>query len=124
MYIYDSVKKTKLPFEPIRNGEASIYVCGPTVYDDAHLGHARSSLSFDLLSRTLKALGYKVTLGKNFTDIDDKIIKKVEATGRSMEEITSFYIKRYLEEKNAGQFGIYVGDEHQGHIEKIAERKI
>jgi len=101
MYIYDSVKKTKLPFEPIRNGEASIYVCGPTVYDDAHLGHARSSLSFDLLSRTLKALSYKVTLGKNFTDIDDKIIKKVEATGRSMEEITSFYIERYLEEMEA-----------------------
>ena len=101
MHIYDSVQKTKLPFEPIRKGEASIYVCGPTVYDDAHLGHARSSLSFDLLSRTLKALGYKVTLGKNFTDIDDKIIKKVEATGRSMEEITSFYIKRYLEEMEA-----------------------
>ncbi|MEA3434386.1 MAG: cysteine--tRNA ligase, partial [Campylobacterota bacterium] len=101
MVIYDSVQKTKLPFEPIRNGEASIYVCGPTVYDDAHLGHARSSLSFDLLSRTLKALGYKVTMGKNFTDIDDKIIKKVEATGRSMEEITSFYIDRYLEEMEA-----------------------
>jgi len=101
MHIYDSVQKTKLPFEPIREGEASIYVCGPTVYDDAHLGHARSSLAFDLLSRTLKALGYKVTMGKNFTDIDDKIIKKVEATGRSMEEITSFYIERYLEEMEA-----------------------
>lgn len=101
MHIYDSVQKTKLPFEPIRKGEASIYVCGPTVYDDAHLGHARSSLSFDLLSRTLKALGYKVTLGKNFTDIDDKIIKKVEATGKSMTEITSFYIERYLEEMEA-----------------------
>ncbi len=98
MYIYDSVKKTKLPFEPIHNGKASIYVCGPTVYDDAHLGHARSSLAFDLLSRTLRALGYKVTMGKNFTDIDDKIIKKVEETGKSMEEITSFYIERYLEE--------------------------
>ncbi len=101
MHIYDSVQKTKLLFEPIRKDEASIYVCGPTVYDDAHLGHARSSLSFDLLSRTLKALGFKVTLGKNFTDIDDKIIKKVEATGKSMEEITSFYIKRYLEEMEA-----------------------
>ena len=95
MHIYDSVQKTKLPFEPIRKGEASIYVCGPTVYDDAHLGHARSSLSFDLLSRTLKALNYKVTLGKNFTDIDDKIIKKVEETGKNMGEITSFYIDRY-----------------------------
>jgi len=101
MVIYDSVQKTKLPFTPIREGEASIYVCGPTVYDDAHLGHARSSLSFDLLSRTLKALGYKVTMGKNFTDIDDKIIKKVEATGKSMTEITSFYIERYLEEMEA-----------------------
>ena len=101
MYIYDSVQKTKLSFEPIRQGEASIYVCGPTVYDDAHLGHARSSLAFDLLSRTLKTLGYKVTMGKNFTDIDDKIIKKVEETGQSMEEITAFYISRYIEEMEA-----------------------
>ena len=101
MYIYDSVKKTKLPFEPILPNKASIYVCGPTVYDDAHLGHARSSLAFDLLSRTLKVLGYDVTMGKNFTDIDDKIIKKVEATGQSMEEITSFYIQRYIEEMEA-----------------------
>ncbi len=101
MHIYDSVQKTKLPFEPIKAGEASIYVCGPTVYDDAHLGHARSSLAFDLLSRTLKAEKYKVTMGKNFTDIDDKIIKKVEETGKSMEEITSFYIDRYREEMEA-----------------------
>jgi len=101
MYIYDSVQKKKLPFEPIEKNKASIYVCGPTVYDDAHLGHARSSLAFDLLSRTLQAHGYDVTLAKNFTDIDDKIIKKVEATGKSMEEITSFYIDRYLEEMQA-----------------------
>jgi len=101
MYIFDSVTKTKRPFEPIRPNEATIYVCGPTVYDDAHLGHARSSLAFDLLSRTLKALGYKVTMGKNFTDIDDKIIKKVEETGKSMQEITAYYIDRYLEEMAA-----------------------
>jgi len=101
MHIYDSVQKKKVPFEPIKKGEASIYVCGPTVYDDAHLGHARSSLAFDLLSRTLRALNYKVTMGKNFTDIDDKIIKKVEETGKSMSEITSFYIDRYLEEMAA-----------------------
>jgi len=101
MQIYDSVKKEKLPFTPIHPQKASIYVCGPTVYDDAHLGHARSSLAFDLLSRTLQTLGYEVTMGKNFTDIDDKIIKKVEATGKSMEEITSHYITRYLEEMAA-----------------------
>ena len=101
MHIYDSVKKTKLPFEPIVPRKASIYVCGPTVYDDAHLGHARSSISFDLLARTLKALGYKVTMGKNFTDIDDKIIKKVQATGESLEQITTHYIERYKEDMRA-----------------------
>ena len=101
MNIYDSVKKTKLPFKPISPNKASIYVCGPTVYDDAHLGHARSSLSFDLLARTLKALGYEVTMGKNFTDIDDKIIKKVQATGESLEQITTHYINRYKEDMRA-----------------------
>jgi len=101
MHIYDSVNKKKVLFEPIEKNKASIYVCGPTVYDDAHLGHARSSLAFDLLSRTLKAHGYAVTMGKNFTDIDDKIIQKVEATGKSMEEITSFYIDRYITEMSA-----------------------
>jgi len=101
MHIYDSVEKTKRKFEPIKPNEASIYICGPTVYDDSHLGHARSALAFDLLSRTFKTLGYSVTMGKNFTDIDDKIIKKVEATGKSMEEITSFYIDRYVSEMEA-----------------------
>ena len=108
MQIFDSVKKTKVTFEPIREGEVSIYVCGPTVYDDAHLGHARSSLAFDLLSRTLRALGYKVTMAKNFTDIDDKIIKKVEETGKSMQEITAYYIERYLDEM--GQLGVQRAD--------------
>ncbi|CAA6805198.1 MAG: Cysteinyl-tRNA synthetase (EC [uncultured Sulfurovum sp.] len=98
MHIYDSVKKTKLPFESIVPRKASIYVCGPTVYDDSHLGHARSSLSFDLLRRTLKALGYEVTMAKNFTDIDDKIIKKIQATGKSLEEITTHYIELYKKE--------------------------
>jgi cysteinyl-tRNA synthetase len=108
MQIYDSVQKTKVPFESIKKGEASIYVCGPTVYDDAHLGHARSALAFDLLGRTLKALGYRVTMGKNFTDIDDKIIKKVEETGKSLEEITTLYINRYLEEMD--QLGVVRSD--------------
>jgi len=101
MHIYDSVKKTKLPFEPIIPRKASIYICGPTVYDDAHLGHARSSLSFDLLSRTLKLLHYQVTMCKNFTDIDDKIIKKIKESGHTLEEITTHYIDRYREDMRA-----------------------
>jgi cysteinyl-tRNA synthetase len=101
MQIYDSVKKAKVPFESIVPNKASIYVCGPTVYDDAHLGHARSSLSFDLLARTLKALNYEVTLVKNFTDIDDKIIKKVQERGQTLEELTSHYINVYKKEMRA-----------------------
>jgi len=98
MYIYDSVSKKKVLFEPIVKGKAKVYVCGPTVYDDAHLGHARSSIAFDLLRRTLVGLGYEVTFVKNFTDIDDKIIKKMQESGKSLEEITNFYIKRYKDE--------------------------
>ncbi len=98
MYIFDSVLKKKVLFEPIMGNEVKVYVCGPTVYDDAHLGHARSSIAFDLLRRTLEGLGYNVTFVKNFTDIDDKIIKKMQDSGESLENITSFYIKRYKNE--------------------------
>jgi len=101
MVLFDSVKKEKVKFIPIKDREVSIYVCGPTVYDDAHLGHARSSLSFDILARTLKALKYRVTLCKNFTDIDDKIIKKVQESAKPMQEITEFYTHRYLEDMDA-----------------------
>ncbi len=101
MYIYDTLHKTKLLFEPIIDGEVSIYVCGPTVYDNAHLGHARSSLSFDLLARTLRGLGYNVTLAQNFTDVDDKIIKKIKETGKTLKEITEYYISSYKKEMSA-----------------------
>ncbi|AFL68504.1 cysteine--tRNA ligase [Sulfurospirillum barnesii] len=101
MLIYDSVHKKKLPFIPIRDNEVKIYVCGPTVYDDAHLGHARSAIAFDLLRRVFIALNYKVTFVKNFTDIDDKIIKKMHESHQSLEAITSHYIERYKAEMHA-----------------------
>ena len=95
MFIYDSVKKEKLLFVPQETNKVKMYVCGPTVYDDAHLGHARSAIVFDLLHRVFKANGYQVTFVKNFTDIDDKIIHKMSNTGLSLEDITEFYIKSY-----------------------------
>ncbi len=101
MYIYDSSKKTKLKFESIIPDKVTMYVCGPTVYDDAHLGHARSSLSFDMLFRTLKAIGYEVKYIRNFTDVDDKIIAKMKDIGKSLLEITEFYTQRYLNEMDA-----------------------
>ncbi len=98
MYIFDSAKREKVKFIPIKDKEVKIYVCGPTVYDDAHLGHARSSVVFDLLNRTLRALGYDVVFVRNYTDIDDKIIKKMKESNKSLKEITSYYIKKYEEE--------------------------
>ena len=101
MKIFDSSLKKEVELKPIKDNEIRIYLCGPTVYDDAHLGHARSSIVFDILRRFLIQKGYKVTFMKNFTDIDDKIIKKVKKSGKSLEEITSHYIKRYLEDMEA-----------------------
>ncbi|RXK12526.1 cysteine--tRNA ligase [Halarcobacter mediterraneus] len=95
LFIYDSVKKEKVEFKPIKNNDVKVYVCGPTVYDDSHLGHARSAIAFDILHRTLKANNYNVTMTKNFTDIDDKIIKKMNDTNQSLEEITNHYINAY-----------------------------
>lgn len=98
IYLFDSVKKEKVLFEPQEEGKVTIYVCGPTVYDDAHLGHARSAVVFDILHRVFKVNGYEVTMAKNFTDIDDKIIKKMEQSGKSLEEITTYYINSYKQD--------------------------
>lgn len=101
MTIYDSVKKTKLEFESLRKGEASLYVCGPTVYDDAHLGHAKSALVFDLLRRVLEAQGYKVFFARNITDIDDKIINKARENGLKTTEIAERYTAAYTRDMAA-----------------------
>jgi cysteinyl-tRNA synthetase len=98
MYIYDSVAKTKREFIPLKENEVSLYVCGPTVYDDAHLGHAKSALVFDLLSRVLRAQGYNVKYARNITDIDDKIIKKAAELGVSIKDITDRYTQAYHED--------------------------
>ena len=101
LHIYDSVKKEKVEFNSIVPNVAKIYVCGPTVYDDSHLGHARSAIAFDLLHRVLKANDYEVIMTKNFTDIDDKIIKKMHETSKPLEEITTTYINTYKSDMNA-----------------------
>ena len=93
MVLFDSVKKEKLALK--KEGAINIYLCGPTVYDDAHLGHARSSICFDLLRRVLLSLGREVCFARNYTDIDDKILKKMRESGESLEKITQIYINHY-----------------------------
>ena len=101
MFIYDSTKREKLKFEPLQEGKVTLYVCGPTVYDNAHLGHAKSSLVFDLLVRVLKANGYDVTYARNITDIDDKIIKKAQELGKDIKEITDYYTELFHKEMDS-----------------------
>ncbi|PIF04866.1 MAG: cysteine--tRNA ligase [Arcobacter sp.] len=108
LYIYDSVKKEKVPFVSQIKNKVTLYVCGPTVYDDAHLGHARSAIVFDLLHRVLQANDYEVTMAKNFTDVDDKIIKKMKESQKSLEEVTTFYINSY--KKDMEQLNILQND--------------
>ncbi|WP_457748639.1 cysteine--tRNA ligase [Sulfurimonas sp.] len=101
MHIFDSVQKTKRKFIPLKEAKVTLYVCGPTVYDDAHLGHAKSALVFDLLTRVLQANGYEVTYARNITDIDDKIIKKAIEQKKDIKEITDFYTEAFHTEMEA-----------------------
>ena len=104
--LFDSVKKQKLPFIPIQENKVKLYVCGPTVYDDSHLGHARSAIAFDLLHRTLLALGYEVEYARNFTDIDDKIVN-----GAKIEQIDELEFSNiYNTDREFASDSYYIGD--------------
>ena len=95
MKLYNSYTLKTEEFVPIKEGEVSMYVCGPTVYNHAHIGNARPIVVFDTLRRTFEALGYKVKFVSNFTDVDDKIINKALEEGVSENEIAERYIKAY-----------------------------
>ena len=94
--IYNSLTNKLEEFIPIKENEVSMYVCGPTVYNNLHIGNSRPVIFFDTVARFFKYLGYKVTYVSNFTDIDDKIIKKALEEGVSEKEISTRYIKVVL----------------------------
>ncbi|MEK7800418.1 MAG: class I tRNA ligase family protein, partial [Nitrospirota bacterium] len=102
--IYNTLTGKKEPFEPIAPKTVRMYVCGVTVYDYCHIGHARSALVFDVLRRYLEYSGYAVAFVKNFTDVDDKIIKRANEQGISCDAVTSKYIQAYHEDM--GKLGI------------------
>ena len=95
MRLFNTLTNKKEEFKPLRDGEVSIYVCGPTVYNYVHIGNTRPMIVFDVLRRTFEYLGYKVTFVSNFTDVDDKIIKAAKQEGISEKELTDKYIKAY-----------------------------
>ncbi|MEK6924589.1 MAG: cysteine--tRNA ligase [Candidatus Micrarchaeota archaeon] len=93
--VYNTLSKRKEAFKPLKPGVVTMYVCGVTPYDYAHLGHARAAVSFDNMRRFLELQGFKVTHLTNFTDVDDKIIKRSNEEGESCEQIASKYIDDY-----------------------------
>jgi cysteinyl-tRNA synthetase len=99
--IYNTLARDKQDFVPIRPGEARMYVCGMTVYDYCHLGHARVLVVFDMVQRWLRASGYRVTYVRNITDIDDKIIKRAAESGQTPEALSERFIRAMDEDAAA-----------------------
>jgi len=95
MKLYNTLTKRKEEFVPLKPGEVKMYSCGPTVYNYFHIGNARPFIVFDVLRRFLEYRGYKVTFVQNFTDIDDKMIKRANEEGTTVFEIAERYIKEY-----------------------------
>lgn len=111
LYIYNSLARMKQPFKPLHEGHVGMYVCGPTVYGDAHLGHARPAITFDILFRYLRHLGYKVRYVRNITDVghlehdadsgEDKIAKKARLEELEPMEVVQYYLNRYHRDMQA-----------------------
>ncbi len=111
LFLYNSLSRTKQPFRPILEGHVGMYVCGPTVYGDAHLGHARPAITFDVLFRYLTFLDYKVRYVRNITDVghlehdadegEDKIAKKARLEQLEPMEVVQFYLNRYHHDMEA-----------------------
>ncbi|MCI1476653.1 MAG: class I tRNA ligase family protein, partial [Eubacterium sp.] len=101
MKIYNTLTRKKEEFKPIHEGEALIYSCGPTVYNYIHIGNARPIVVFDTFRKYLQFRGYKVKFVQNFTDVDDKIIRKAKEEGIAAMDVAEKYIKEYFEDVQA-----------------------
>ena len=102
--IYNTLARDKQAFVPIAPGRVSMYVCGMTVYDFCHLGHARVMVVFDMVARWLRASGYALTYVRNITDIDDKIIRRAQENGETIRQLTDRFITAMNED--AGALGV------------------
>ena len=98
MLVYNTQTHRKETFTPIDEGKVRMYVCGPTVYDQIHIGNARTFLSFDVIRRYLMHAGYEVTFAQNLTDVDDKIINRALEQGRTAQEVAEEYSSAFIEQ--------------------------
>ncbi len=93
--LYNTLSRRLEPFEPMTAHQVKLYVCGPTVYDEAHLGHARCYITWDILYRFLTFMGYEVTYTRNITDVDDKILNRAAENGESPQSLAERYTQRF-----------------------------
>ena len=119
MYIYNSMTRKKEEFKPLHEGKAGIYACGPTVYNFFHIGNARPFITFDVLRRQLEREGYEVTFVQNFTDIDDKMIRRANEEGITVKELADRFIAEYY--TDAAALGIRPATIHPKATEHIPE---
>ena len=119
MQIYNSQTRKKEEFVPLHPGKVGIYACGPTVYDYFHIGNARPFITFDVLRRYFEHRGYEVTFVQNFTDIDDKMIKRANKEGITVKELGDRFIKEYYQD--AKSLGIRPATVHPRATEHIGE---
>ena len=119
LVIYNTLTGKKEPFQPLQPKIARMYVCGVTVYDYCHIGHARSALVFDVIRRYLEFRGYRVEFVKNFTDVDDKIIKRANERGVSCDTITAEFIEAYYQDM--GKLGVRRATNEPKATEHMAE---
>ena len=119
MQIYNSLTRKKEEFKPIHEGKAGIYACGPTVYNYFHIGNARPFITFDVLRRQLEREGYEVTFVQNFTDIDDKMIRRANEEGITVKELADRFIAEYYVDAKA--LGIRPATVHPKATEHIGE---
>lgn len=119
MKLYNTLSGKKEDFIPVTPGQVKMYVCGITVYDHCHIGHARSAIVFDIMRRYLAYRGYKVTFVKNFTDIDDKIINRARQEGIAWNEVAEKYIAEYYQDMD--QLGVGRADIEPKATEHIQE---
>ena len=107
MEIYSTLYRKKIPFKPLDGKKVKMFVCGPTVYDDAHIGHGRTYIAFDVIKRYLEFKGFTVFYLQNITDVDDKIIKRAKELEKDVSDISALYEKRFIEDMHAlNVFGV------------------
>ena len=122
LQLHNTLSNNKVPFTPIDEGKIRLYVCGMTVYDYCHIGHARVMVSFDVITRYLRHAGYQVEYVRNITDVDDKIIKRAAENGESCEQLTQRFIDAMHEDELA--LNVLPPDQEPratGHIQAIRD---